>query len=64
VLLLAGLYRVDVLRPRAVLTAFPLFVAYGDRLSRRATTVLVAASAVALFLLPLYYTRPLGSSAP
>ena len=64
VLALAGLYRVDVLRPRAILAAFPLFVAYGDRLSRRATAVLVGAFAVALVLLPLYYTLPVGSSAP
>src|SRR5207302_760700 len=62
VLLMAAVYRVDVLRPRAILAAFPLFAAYGDRLSRRTVTVLVAAFAVALVLLPLYYTLPLASS--
>ena len=62
VVAMACVYRVDVLRPRAILAAFPLFVAYGDRLSRRAMTVLVVAFAVALVLLPLYYTLPVASS--
>jgi len=65
ILLLAAVYRVDTFRPRAVLAAFPLFMACGDRLPRRAVSVLTALFAVLLFLLPLYYTLPgAGSSAP
>ena len=65
VVALAAIYRVDVFRPRAVLAAFPLFVAYGDRLPPRMVTALTVLSAAGLFLLALYYTGPLaGSSAP
>jgi len=46
-------------------TTSDLLIAYGARLSRRAVVVLTAAFALALFVLPLYYTLPvLSSSAP
>jgi len=65
IVVLGSVYRVDVLRPRALLAAFPLFIALGDRLSRRTVAVLVAMGAVALVVLPWYYSLPvLSSSAP
>ncbi|HLJ07633.1 MAG TPA: hypothetical protein VKX24_03795, partial [Acidimicrobiia bacterium] len=65
IVVLGSVYRVDVLRPRAVLAAFPLFIALGNRLSRRTVAVLVAMGAVALVVLPWYYSLPvLSSSAP
>jgi hypothetical protein len=62
VLALGALSRLDVLRPRAVLAAFPLFIALGDRLPRRALVVVVGCFAVALVLLPWYYSLPVASS--
>lgn len=59
---LAAVYRVDVFRPRAVLAAFPLFLALGERVSRRTSAVLVAVGAVALVVLPWYYALPFASS--
>jgi hypothetical protein len=59
---LAAVSRLDVFRPRAVLVAFPLFIALGDRLSRRATAPVVAVFAVALTVLPWYYSLPFASS--
>ena len=62
VLALGALSRLDVLRPRAVLAAFPLFIGLGDRLSRRALVVMVGCFAVGLVLLPWYYSLPVTSS--
>jgi len=62
VVALASVYRVDVLRPRAVLAAFPLFIALGERVSRRTLMVLVALGAVGLVVLPWYYSLPFASS--
>jgi hypothetical protein len=59
---MASAYRVDVFRPRAVLAAFPLFLALGDAMSRRTFTVVVTLGAVALVALPWYYALPFASS--
>jgi hypothetical protein len=59
---MAAVYRVDVFRPRAVLAAFPLFLALGARVSGRTLTLLVAMSAAALVVLPWYYALPFASS--
>jgi hypothetical protein len=62
ILALAAVYRVDVFRPRAILAAFPLFIALGERVSPRTMRVLVGLGAVALVVLPWYYALPFASS--
>jgi hypothetical protein len=62
---LAAVSHLDVLRPRAVLAAFPIFIGVGDHLSRRAFTVLLTLFGVALAVLPWYWSLPfLSSSSP
>ena len=64
-LALAAVSHLDVLRPRAVLAAFPIFIGLGDHLSRRAFTILVSLFGIALTVLPWYWSLPfLSSSSP
>lgn len=62
IIVLASIYRVDTLRPRSVLAAFPLFIAHGARASGRTVRLLAGAGAVALLVLPWYYALPFASS--
>jgi hypothetical protein len=65
VLVMAALSQLDTLRPRAVLAAFPIFIALGEGLSRRAFTVLLGLFGIALVVLPWYWSLPfLSSSSP
>ncbi|MEW6476352.1 MAG: glycosyltransferase family 39 protein [Actinomycetota bacterium] len=62
IIVLASIYRVDTLRPRSVLAAFPLFIALGMRTSGRTARRLAIAGAGALLVLPWYYALPFASS--
>lgn len=65
VLAMAATSQLDVMRPRAVLAAFPIFIAFGDRLSHRACTMLVGGFGIALLVMPWYWSLPfLSSSSP
>lgn len=62
IIVLASIYRVDTLRPRSVLAAFPLFIALGARASGRTVRLLAIAGGAALVVLPWYYALPFASS--